>query len=234
MSAMFDRSGVGLEIGPSYNPFVPKSSGARIDTVDYTDQAGLIERYRNEPNVDLSKIEPVDYVSDGRSLSTLIPHRSYYSYIIASHVIEHVPNLLEFLRDCALLLEPAGVLVLAIPDRRYCFDVLRPVSSTGSILQAFYEKRTRHPVGTLFDQVAYAARRDRKIAWNAQDADPLTFVHTLAEAAGLYRSFAADGPYADCHAWQFTPSSFRLIVRDLGEIGLLDLKEQAFHELDRV
>ena len=48
MSAMFDRSGVGLEIGPSYNPFVPKSSGARIDTVDYTDQAGLIERYRNE------------------------------------------------------------------------------------------------------------------------------------------------------------------------------------------
>ena len=34
LTSMFDPSGFGLEIGPSYNPLVPKSSGARIETID--------------------------------------------------------------------------------------------------------------------------------------------------------------------------------------------------------
>ena len=189
LSSMFDRDGFGLEIGPSYNPFVPKSSGAKIDTVDYTDQNGLINRYRNEPNVDLSRIEPVDYISDGRPLSKIIPHRKHYSYIIASHVIEHVPNLLEFLRDCSLLLTDHGVIALAVPDRRYCFDLFRPATSTGAILQAFYENRTRHPVGTLFDEVAYASRCGEQIAWSEQDTDPLTFLHTLEQAANNFTNY---------------------------------------------
>lgn len=229
LSSMFNRDGFGLEIGPSYNPFVPKSSGAKIDSVDYTDQSGLINRYRNEPNVDLSRIEPVDYISDGRPLSEIIPRRKHYSYIIASHVIEHVPNLLEFLRDCSLLLTDDGVIALAVPDRRYCFDLFRPATSTGAILQAFYERRTRHPVGTLFDELAYASRCGGQITWAEQNTEPLTFVHTLEQAADKFACYNPGGPYSDCHAWQFTPSSFRLIMKDLADINLLDLKEHAFH-----
>jgi hypothetical protein len=34
------------------------------------------------------------------------------------------------------------------------------------------------------------------------------------------------------HAWCFTPSSFRLMVRDFNALGLLALKERAFRTTD--
>ena len=73
------------------------------------------------------------------------------------------------------------------------------------------------------------SRCGEQIAWSEQDTAPLTFVHTLEQAAINFTNYNPDGSYADCHAWQFTPSSFRLIMNDLANINLLDLKERAFH-----
>ena len=230
IAGMFDRSGLGLEIGPSYNPIVPKASGANIETLDYADRATLVEKYRAIPGLDLTKIEAVDYVSDGRPISEIITNRRCYDYIIASHVVEHLPNVIGFVNDCSLLLKDSGVLLFVVPDRRYCFDYFRPATTSGALLQAFRERRTRHPVGLMFDHVAYAARRGSAIAWSDQDRDPVTFVYTLQEAASLFSSYDSDVLYADFHAWQFTPSSFRLIMRDLADMALLDLRERAFHD----
>ncbi len=45
--------------------------------------------------------------------------------LVASHVIEHVPDLITWLREIASVLKPTGQARLAIPDRRYTFDLLR-------------------------------------------------------------------------------------------------------------
>jgi len=37
------------------------------------------------------------------------------------------------------------------------------------------------------------------------------------------------GYYLDVHEWCFTPTSFRLMMRDLFELGFIQLKELAFH-----
>ncbi|MFZ1430843.1 MAG: methyltransferase domain-containing protein [Geminicoccaceae bacterium] len=230
LTSMFDPSGFGLEIGPSYNPLVPKSSGARIETIDHADQAGLIEKYRNDPSVDVSRIEPVDYVSDGRPMVEVIGHRARYDYIVASHVIEHTPNMLGFLNDCIGLLKPDGCLVLAVPDKRYCFDYFRPTTSTGDILQAYRENRMRHTAGALFDHFAYVTRRGGNITWAPQDRGSFTFCHTLEDAESFVLNYDSAGSYVDCHAWQFTPSSFRLILHDLAAIGMLRLREKEFRD----
>ena len=230
LTSMFDRNGIGLEIGPSYNPLVPKASGARIETIDHTDQAGLVEKYRNHPAVDVSRIEPVDYVSDGRPMIEVIGHRARYDYVVASHVIEHTPNMLGFLNDCAELLKPDGRLVLAVPDKRYCFDYFRPVSSTGDILQAYREKRTRHTAGALFDHIAYVTQRGGNITWAHNDRTSFAFCHTLEEAKNFFQTYDPTDSYVDCHAWQFTPSSFRLILHDLAAMGVVNLREREFHD----
>ncbi len=230
LTSMFDPSGFGLEIGPSYNPLVPKASGARIETIDHADQAGLIKKYCNDPSVNVSRIEPVDYVSDGRPMVEVIGHRARYDYIVASHVIEHTPNMLGFLNDCMALLKPDGRLVLAVPDKRYCFDYFRPTTSTGDILQAYRENRTRHTAGALFDHFAYVTRRGGKITWAPQDRSPFEFCHSLEDADRFLLNYDPAGAYVDCHAWQFTPSSFRLILHDLAALGMLGLREQKFHE----
>ena len=86
---LFDATGIGLEIGPSFNPLLPKRDGYDVETLDHLSAADLREKYKNAPNVDLSAIEEVDHLSDGSSILQLIGKPEHYDYIVASHVIEH-------------------------------------------------------------------------------------------------------------------------------------------------
>lgn len=87
--SLFNTTGTGLEIRPSFNPLVSKAAGYKVEILDNLSATNLREKYKNAPNVDLSKIEEVDYVSDGGSILKLIGKLNHYDYIIASHVIEH-------------------------------------------------------------------------------------------------------------------------------------------------
>lgn len=37
-----------------------------------------------------------------------------------------------------------------------------------------------------------------------------------------FQAIKPDGAYVDCHAWQFTPASFALLVLELSDLGLID------------
>lgn len=223
--------GRGLEIGPSYNPLIPKSEGFNVETVDYTDADGLRAKYDSNPHVDIGRIEEVDHVVSGEtSLSDAIGKHGYYDYAVASHVIEHTPDLVSFLQSLENLLSADGVLMLAVPDKRHCFDVLQPLSSTGTIMQAHIEGRKRPGPGSIFDDVAYNAVRGDAIGWSPNDTNDLRFFASLDNARRLFEESRHDEEYRDVHVWRFVPSSFRLIVHDLAAIGAISLKESWFHD----
>jgi SAM-dependent methyltransferase len=231
LRSMLPLSGRGLEIGPGYNPLLPKGEGFRIETADYTDAEGLRAKYRGNPHVNLSRIEPVDHVlQEGRPLAEVVGRPGAFDFIIASHVIEHTPDILGFLVSCETLLTPRGVLLLAVPDKRHCFDVLLPLASTGMVLQAHLDRRTRPAPGSVFDDVAYSAVRDGAIGWALGDARPLRFFSSLQAATEVYDSARFARQYHDVHVWRFVPSSFRLIVNDLFATGKLRLREDRFHD----
>jgi SAM-dependent methyltransferase len=225
---MFDASGRGLEIGPSYNPIVAKRDGFRVDVLDHVATDELRAKYANEPGIDVSRIEAVDFVWDGRPLSEVVGAAAPYDYVVASHVIEHTPDLLGFLRECDAVLKPTGRLFLAVPDKRRCFDVFRPLSSTGQILQAHRERRARHLPATAFEHVACFATLDGVGGWSEGSKGVLDLLHSLSFAQAVFDRSAASDAYFDFHAWVFTPSSFRLIVHELAELGSLHLREVAF------
>ncbi|MBX3726865.1 MAG: methyltransferase domain-containing protein [Xanthomonadales bacterium] len=194
-----------------------------MQTVDHLDKTGLVAKYTGH-GVETSAIEEVNHVWRGEPLSELVGAPGGFDWIIASHVIEHVPDLVGFLRECERLLTADGVLSLAIPDKRYCFDHLRPHTSTGEALQAFLEGRTRHPPGLVFDYFASAVKRSGDIAWQAGSRGGLEAVHSVEQAWAQCQAASAPGAdYLDLHAWRLTPASFRLIVGDLRRLGLLDL-----------
>ncbi len=230
LMSMFNPAGRGLEIGPGFNPLIPKASGLPIETVDHATATELREKWKDDPRVDVSKIEEVDYISHGASIAEAVGKRGHYDYVFASHVIEHATDLLGFLKDCQALLKPNGILVLAIPDKRRCFDVFRPRSSTGAVLQAHLEGRTRHTPGEVFDYYAHYALRDGEIAWAAGHDGELSFEYDLPRAQEAYNQARISEAYQDVHAWCFTGSSFRMVVSDLNALGELDLREQAFGE----
>jgi SAM-dependent methyltransferase len=229
LRSFFDQGGVGLEIGPSYNPLMPKASGARVETVDHATASELREKYR-EAGVDISNIEEVDYVLKGQTLLEGVGKPGHYDWIVASHVIEHVPDLVGFLKDCEVLLKPTGVLVLAVPDKRLCFDALQRCTSTGEALQVHLDGRLRPNPGAIFDAIAYDARRGSSHAWAKTDYSALRLTGDLAAAKAAFDAAQRTSDYIDAHLWRFTPSLFRLIISDLAAIGAIRLRERAFAE----
>lgn len=164
----------------------------------------------------------------------MIGDRECYDYIVASHVIEHVPDMLGFLKECDVLLKPKGVLFLAVPDKRRCFDVFRPLASTSDVMQAHHEQRRVHTPARAFDHVANLASLDTKQGWSAGARGTLRTQHPLSFAHGVFKRATRSQEYFDFHAWVFTPSSFRLILRDLNEIDVLGLRECAFRPAEGI
>jgi SAM-dependent methyltransferase len=219
--------GFGLEIGPGHQPLVPKSAGYRVETVDHTDAAQLRKKFSKD-GLDLSRVEDVDYITGGGSIFETIGKPGRYDYIVASHLIEHIPDLLGFLKDCERLLKPEGRLALAVPDKRHCFDVFQGLTTTGQILQAHAERASRPSPAVAFDCIAYSGCRGGKIAWLANDDADLSFGHTLTDAKALFDRARTSDDYIDVHVWRFIPASFRLIVSDLNALGEISLQELSF------
>lgn len=210
---------------------MPKAAGFDVEILDYLDAKGLREKYARA-GLDVSAVEEVDFIGDGRSMTEVIGTRNRYDWIVASHVIEHVPDLVSFLTDCEALLKPGGSLVLAVPDKRCCFDILRPISTVGQVLQAHVDGRKRPPPGIVFDDVAYARKRDGHIGWSLPDRGELKEVRPAEDAWNLFQQARRSNAYIDMHCWVFVPSSFRLIVNALATFGLIGLRELSFQVND--
>jgi GT2 family glycosyltransferase len=221
-----DRSARIIEIGPSYNPIAPKADGWNTSTLDHTTRSGLVEKYRGHPGVDVDRIEEVDFVWTNGSVADAVPsdlHGTFDAFI-ASHVIEHTTDLVGFLDAAATLLAPSGVVILAIPDKRYCFDYFRPLTTTGEVLYAHTTGRTRHTRRILFDQMAYIVKNGENGAWGQTPMQEIQFYHSLEEAGDAFSTTREDpdSPYVDMHAWQFTPASFELLLLELARLGETD------------
>ena len=196
-----------------------------MQIVDYLDQEGLREKFTGQghPGAGPENIEAVDFVWRGQSLTDLIGKQACYDWIIASHVIEHVPDLVSLLQQCQALLKSSGRLSLIIPDQRYCFDHFISLSRTGDILDAYEQKRTRATPGQVFDYFAGTCTRGGAIAWSQELGGEFALVTPLEEAASRWRQASTGNDYIDIHCWRFTPDSFRLLIADLNRLGLIDL-----------
>jgi hypothetical protein len=214
-------SGLGLEIGPSHNPIAPKKL-FNIHILDHLDKEGLLEKYKDFP-VDLSRIEEVDFIFDGRQLNEITPH--HYDYVIASHVIEHVPNFIKFLSGISLILNDSGCFSIAVPDKRYCFDYLKPLTQTADVIDAYFNDAKRHPVSAIFEAYAMAVKNKKgEISWvNEVDLDQLEPCHSIKEAFDIAVAYSKSTVYHDVHRWKFTPKSFLMLMIDLNELDLTEL-----------
>lgn len=223
------KDGVGVEIGASHAPIAPKRAGYNVNIIDHATRDELIAKYENE-NVKLENIEEVDFVWSGESYAELTGKNSYYDWILASHVIEHVPNLVGFLNACDEILNDQGVLSLAVPDVRFCFDHFRPISGLSKVLDAHFQNHTVHTPGSIAEFNLNLVERDHEPGWaeNTLLRDEYTFRNSRETVIERLANAVAGNGYVDCHAWCFTPHSFRLLMHDLFDLGLIKMREVGF------
>jgi SAM-dependent methyltransferase len=223
-----DKTGRGLEIGPSHNPLAPKKSGFRVDILDHMSREDLVGKYTGH-SVNLANIEEVDYIWQGEPYAQVTGKKAYYDWIIASHLIEHTPDLITFLKDCSEILKEDGVLSLVIPDKRFCFDHFRPITGISKIIDSFFSKNKIHTAGTAAEYYLNVVAKGSQIAWDQDKTGVYGFVHGLNDAMEGMAKVQDEEIYLDLHAWCFTPHSFRLLIHDLNSLGFINLKEVIFY-----
>ena len=222
-----DRNSNILELGPSMSPMAPRSAGWNVTVVDHATQEELIEKYRNDVHVTVANIEKVDHVWRNGALHDSVPEALHgtFDVLIASHVIEHIPDPIGFLNSAERLLHPQrGTLALSVPDKRWCFDYFKQVSTTGQMLEAHRRKAQRHGAATRFDASAYVAFDGNRTSWGRERLAELYLPDTLDHAFAEFQAWSPepDAPYVDCHAWHFTPASFELLILELGGVSVSD------------
>lgn len=207
-----------LEIGPSYNPILPKREGYRVFIADHADQNTLKEKYRSF-GVDPSRIEAVDFVTT--DLASIKETGLSFDLILASHVIEHVTDFIKFINDCDDLLSDGGQLALIIPDKRYCFDSIRPLTSPGAIIDAHIANRSLH-IGGLFDHYLYFCRNKGQMAWGISDSVEFDKIgHSASDILEIIKRPLLMSDYVDAHEWVLVPANFRLIIKGLRETNFI-------------
>ncbi len=215
--------GHGLEIGPLHRAIVERGR-ADVSYVDVMDRDGLVAHYGVEDHgVDVSLIPEIDYFliqPDGRtlSLSEAAKAGAPFDWVMASHVIEHVPDVIGWLADIAELVADDGALVLAVPDKRYTFDLHRPPTTVGQMLEAHLNQDDRPSVRAVYDHFSAAVGYNHVDLWRGVTTSYSARVHSLQEAVDNVAR-TRDGEYVDCHVWLFTPETFLHQMRELRLLG---------------
>jgi predicted SAM-dependent methyltransferase len=125
--------GEGIEIGALHNPLkVPASANIR-----YVDRLGVAQLREQYPELNDKKLVEVDILDNGERLLT-IPDSSQ-DFVIANHFVEHCEDPIGAVLAMLRVLKPGGILYLAIPDKRCCFDADRPVTSIDHLIRDHLE-----------------------------------------------------------------------------------------------
>lgn len=217
---------LGVEIGALCRPHVRRADGPVI-YVDHADTATLRQKYAGDPGVSLDDLVPVDVVWGERPLSESI---TAADYVVASHVVEHVPDLIGWLAELRAILKPGGRVRLAVPDRRYTFDYLRKETDLLDVEYAHNQRATRPQTHIVYDYVRNAVKLDAAKAWaGGLDASSLERHHSVRHALAIAQA-AESGAYHDVHCWVFTPRSFCLLFAKMADHGLIRFACETFHD----
>jgi SAM-dependent methyltransferase len=211
----------GLEIGALASPLVLPTEGD-ILFVDHVDTDALREKYRSDPSVDVANIANVGAVWGSQTLQDCLGQDRKVDYVLASHVVEHVPDLITWLAEIRSVLRRGGALRLAVPDRRFTFDYLRAESKIHDVLDA-YIRRARVPLPRLIlEHYSLVREVDREAAWAAAlDPAQLRPVHTIQDGLEVAQNVLTEDAYHDVHCWVFTPNSFAGLCTEIARLGLL-------------
>jgi hypothetical protein len=197
-----------------------------VKYVDYTDTRSL-RAAQFDPAIDIDQIVDVDIVWGERRLREAAGGE--VDYVVASHVIEHVPDLIGWLHELREVLKPGGVLGLAVPDRRFTFDVLRRETDLAEVVEAYLTQSRRPTIRQVFDAASASAEVDVGAAWRGEPAaDPEAPLKGAPGALRLARSLKVNPRYLDAHCWVFTPASFLDLAAALGRLELFPFAVEDF------
>jgi SAM-dependent methyltransferase len=225
----------GIEIGALHSPRLPRDH-PNVKYLDHATRDELAAKYADNPDAApmAAGLVPVDHVwQPGLRLAEIIGDDAPLGFVIASHVIEHVPDPIGWLAQIAEILADGGILALVVPDRRFTFDVNRPETTAAELVEAMLEGRQMpSPQQTFSHDAGFVGTVDALAVWEGLDLSSVRRTDVGdPEAFALERARRLDAAvdYVDVHCSVFTPDSFLSLLQTFVRLGLVDFEVVRFY-----
>jgi SAM-dependent methyltransferase len=217
------QSATVLEISPSINPMLTEQDSYNVEYLDACTTQELQDR-AIQAGRDIHCAPSINYLHDfNQSIAHCVGHKKF-DFVVSSHVIEHVPDLVGHFNEVREILNDNGKYAFFAPDKDLCFDAKKPSSSLGQIVEARLEKRRVASVSALIDEYYYGVKRAGSGAWSNSESAP--FSPKYIESRKLILDVLKNPMIAESwhgHIWRFTPASFNEVFNELNQLGLVDL-----------
>ena len=122
----------GLEIGACDLPTVPREAG-KCEFADFRSAEEMSRLW----NLQLETVMPVQYILK-RDTKVHNQIDKKFDYVVLCHVIEHIPNMIGYIKDLHNLLKTGGVMLIVCPDKRRTPDASRPSTTIEHLLDDYY------------------------------------------------------------------------------------------------
>ena len=148
--------GKGIEIGAAHRP-------VQVDpafcSVTYLDRLSAMQLTKRFPELAADEIMSPDIICDVAATGLSCIQDGKLDFVIASHLLEHLPNPLGFLLECHRVLRPSGILLLMVPDKNYTFDRDRQITPLAHIVHDLKNNTTAIDEEHLIDFIVHAAKQ---------------------------------------------------------------------------
>ena len=213
-------NGCGLEIAPYFDPVLRKSEH-QIYYTDYVDNDTLRRKADANPEGKTSEIALVDFVwIPGRPLRDCAPAALTFDYVIASHVMEHVPNPVGWLNELLSVTRVGGKVALFLPDRRTCMDFARQLSTFGQVVEWWATQPAVPTIGQITDFLSNSGPP------TADDDGKITVVpsYTDESVVAFAERVTRDPQYLDVHCTVWEPDHFAEVFQRVVKLGMLNVE----------
>jgi SAM-dependent methyltransferase len=218
-------AGCGLEIAPYFNPMVDRSK-YEVFYVDCIDNDEIQRKASENPGSVGKNVPWIDAVwVPGKRLSDCVRGRKF-SYAVASHVMEHVPNPLGWLGEILECVEVGGRVAIMLPMRTKSMDFYRQNTTFGQIVGWSIEKPSRPTPTQVMDFLSqsFFHQGEPIVAERMPPFEEAPRHYSDRDALGYAEFVWKEKHYLDVHCSTWTPETFMEIFGRLHEVGLLSAK----------
>lgn len=130
--------GRGLEIGALMNPTpLPHATEVLFSDILTGEQIDRLYPGSTHP----------DIISDSEQFPTV--DSQAFDFVIANHVLEHVTSPIRALSEWHRILKPGGLLLMALPDKRFTFDRRRQRTTLDHLVEDFRSDAPPHDLNRV-------------------------------------------------------------------------------------